>query len=116
MDALSAAGKTEQNAPVRAEVEIHIAAPPAKVWGLLIDAPAWPTWCPQIQRVETPGELEIGKRFTWKSGGSTIHSEVHLFVPQHRLSWTGTTFPARAVHVWNLEAAADGGTTVGVAE
>jgi len=95
---------------------MQISAPPQKVWALLIDAPSWPIWYPQIEHVETPTSLAIGTRFTWKSGGATIHSEVHLFEPQHRLSWTGTAFPAKAVHVWELESTPSGGTIVTVDE
>ena len=40
LQALSAVGAIQQDAPVKATVQMQIAAPPAKVWDLLIDAPA----------------------------------------------------------------------------
>ena len=48
LQALSAVGAIQQDAPVKARMEMQIAAPPAKVWDLLVDAPNWPSWCPQI--------------------------------------------------------------------
>jgi len=116
LQALSAVGAIQQDASVKASVTMQIAAPPAKVWELLIDAPSWPSWCPQIESVKAPGPLAIGTRFIWKSGGMTIHSEVHLLEPDRRLSWTGTASPARAIHVWELKATPDGGTLVTVKE
>lgn len=116
LDALSAAGAIEQDAPVKAHVQVQISAPPARVWGLLVDAAAWPNWYPDIESVEAPASLSMGAHFTWKSGSTSIHSVVHLFEPQRRLSWTGTAFPARAVHVWELEPTPGGGTLVTVDE
>ena len=60
--------------------------------------------------------MTIGTQFVWKSGGTTIHSEVHLLEPDRRLSWTGIAYPARAIHVWELKATPDGGTLVTVKE
>jgi len=116
LQALSAVGAIQQNAPVKATVTMQIAASPAKVWDLLIDAPAWPSWCPQIESVKAPGELEMGTRFVWKSSGTTVDSEVQLVEPDRRLSWTGTASSARAIHVWELKATPDGGTLVTVKE
>jgi uncharacterized protein YndB with AHSA1/START domain len=116
LQALSAVGAIQQDAPVKARVDMQIAAPPAKVWDLLIDASSWPTWCPQIESVKAPGPLAMGTQFIWKSGGTTIHSEVHLLDPDRRLSWTGVASPARAIHVWELKATPDGGTLVTVKE
>jgi uncharacterized protein YndB with AHSA1/START domain len=116
LEALSAVGAIQQDAPVKATVQMQIAAPPAKVWALLVDASSWPSWCPQIESVKATGELAVGTRFVWTSGGTTIHSEVHLAEPDRRLSWTGVAKPARAIHVWELQATPDGGTLVTVKE
>ena len=116
LQALSAVGAIQQDAPVKATVQMQIAAPPAKVWDLLVDAPSWPNWCTEIESVKAPGELAVGTRFIWKSSGTIIHSEVHLVEPDRRLSWTGIAYPARAIHVWELKATPDGGTLVTVKE
>jgi hypothetical protein len=42
LNRLAADGSIHEDAPVTTHLQIHIAAPPAKVWALLIDAPSWP--------------------------------------------------------------------------
>jgi uncharacterized protein YndB with AHSA1/START domain len=116
LNKLAASGSIHHDAPVTAHLHIEIAAPPSRVWTLLIDAPSWPTWATQIESVSSSGPLTNGQFFTWKSGGSTIHSQVQLFEPERRLSWTGTALTAKAVHVWELTPGRDGGTTVTVNE
>lgn len=116
LDKLAAAGAIHRTAPATAHLEIEIAAPPERVWKLLIDASSWPKWAPQIESVDTSGSLAMGESFTWKTGGSNIHSQVQLFEPNHRLSWTGTAFTAKAVHVWELARLPNGGTNVTVNE
>lgn len=88
---------------MKAHVQIEIAAPPAGVWALLVDASSWPTWQKNINRVTATGPLARGSRFTWQTGGTTIHSQVQLFEPGQRLAWTGTAMTAKAVHVWQLK-------------
>lgn len=116
LNKLAASGSIHQDAPVTAHLHIEIAAPPSCVWALLIDAPSWPAWAHQIESVSSSGPLTYGKSFTWKSGGTTIHSQVQLFEPERRLSWTGTALTAKAIHVWQLAPGPDGGTTVTVNE
>ena len=113
---IAAAGSINQRAPVTTHLEIIIAASPTRVWNLLIDAPSWPKWAPQIESVSAPGPLMDGTSFTWKTGDSNIHSQVQLVEPLHRLSWTGTAFTAKAIHVWELAPQPNGGTKVTVNE
>jgi hypothetical protein len=61
--------------------QLEIAAPTARVWALLIGAPARPTWNKQIESVKASCPLVRGTRFTWKTGGTTIQSQVQLFEP-----------------------------------
>jgi uncharacterized protein YndB with AHSA1/START domain len=116
LNQLAAAGAIHETAPVTAHVQILIAAPPAKVWGLLVDAPSWPKWQTSLESVTAPGPLASGIRFTWKTGGTTIHSQVQLFDPERRLSWTGTAMTAKAVHVWELTPQGNAQTLVTVKE
>ena len=102
LNQLAAAGSIDEHAPVTAHVQIQIAAPPAKVWQMLVDAPSWPTWQKDIGSVSSGGPLAPGARFVWKTGNTTIHSQVQLFDPPQVLSWTGTAQTAKAVHVWEL--------------
>ena len=103
LNQLSAIGSIHEDAPVTTHLQIQIAAPPAKVWALLIGASSWPTWAKQIDSVTVEGTLENGTRFSWKTGGTDIRSQVQLFEPERRLSWTGTALTAKAIHVWELQ-------------
>ncbi|WP_263384722.1 SRPBCC domain-containing protein [Granulicella arctica] len=101
---LAAKGSIHEEAPVTTRLEVRIIAPPAKVWALLVDASSWPKWQQGIDSVSVAGPLQRGTGFTWVAGGTTIHSQVQLFEPERRLSWTGTAMTAKAVHVWELKA------------
>jgi uncharacterized protein YndB with AHSA1/START domain len=104
LNRLAADGSIHEQAPVTTHLQIQIAAPPAKVWALLVDAPSWPKWQREIESVTATGPIGKGTRFSWRTGGTNIHSQVQLFEPEHRLSWTGTALTAKAVHVWELKA------------
>ena len=112
LNGMAEAGKVHEGAPIVAHVRTSIAAPPNKVWGLLVDAAGWPKWADQIDSVTVDGPLVSGRRFVWKSGGMTIHSQVQMFVAGKALSWTGGALTGKAVHVWRLEPNASGGTDV----
>jgi len=112
----SAHGAIHEGAPVTAHVQVEIASPPERVWGLLVHATEWPRWQSGIESVEAPGALVTGTRFRGRAGGLEIRSEVHLCEPERRLSWTGTALTARAIHVWELTPEAGGGTLVKVSE
>jgi uncharacterized protein YndB with AHSA1/START domain len=113
---LAGAGEVDRNAPVLAHVQIEIAAPPPRVWALLIDAPAWPRWDPDITKVSVTQPLSMGTRFTWGEGGNRVSSEVQLFEPERRLIWTGTAFTAKAIHKWELSPEPGGHTLVTIDE
>jgi uncharacterized protein YndB with AHSA1/START domain len=116
LNGLAASGAIHEDAPVTAHVQIEIAAPPAKVWSLLVDAPTWPRWESQIESVSATGPLAEGTSFVWSNGGTTIHSQVQLFEPERRLGWTGTAMTAKAAHVWELKPVGDGQTLVTMKE
>jgi hypothetical protein len=71
---------------------IDIEAPAEKVWELLIDVTAYPTWNPFITRAEGP--VEVGGRLTLRmqpvSGSAvTLRPTVVEVVQGHRLRWQG---------------------------
>jgi hypothetical protein len=71
---------------------IDIEASAEKVWELLIDFTAYPTWNPFITRAEGP--VEVGGRLTLRMqpvGGSavTLRPTVVEVVEGHRLRWQG---------------------------
>ena len=104
IDSLARAGRINSAAPVQARVQTAISAPPAAVWALLINAPQWTAWNPQIEHVDAAGPLREGMTFAWGSGGISITSKVRLFEPSRRLAWTGAALMLHAVHVWELRA------------
>ena len=116
LNELAVRGQIDQAAPVRMHVQIEVAAPPARVWALLVNAPAWPRWNQAITKVSAAGPLALGTRFTWAEGANTVHSQVQLFEPERRLGWTGTAYTAKAIHQWELAAAPAGHTLVTVDE
>jgi uncharacterized protein YndB with AHSA1/START domain len=89
LNRLAASGSIHDSAPVRTHLHIQIAAPPAKLWALLVDAPSWPKWQKQIECVTAAGPLRSGTQFSWRTGGTKIHSQVQLFEPEHPLSSEG---------------------------
>lgn len=116
LNRLAAAGSIQEDAPVKADLQVEIGAPAAKVWTLLIDAASWPKWQRDIESVNVQGPLAGGKRFSWRAGGIEIHSQVQLFEPQRRLAWTGTAMTARAIHLWELKSESPDRTLVIVKE
>jgi hypothetical protein len=72
---------------------VDIAAPPERVWSLLVDTERWNEWNPFANRVE--GELQVGQRvvvyMTSGPGGRAmrITPEVTLVVPGRELRWVG---------------------------
>ena len=103
LDRLAAAGSIDEGAPVKTQRRIAIAAPPARVWGLITNARSWPEWQKDIQSVAVAGPLTTGMRFSWTTGGTQIQSQVQLCEPPNRLSWTGRAVTAKAIHVWELK-------------
>ena len=109
---LAREGNIQSSAPTKAELKCRIGASPATVWALLVNASAWPQWNHEIEEVTISTALAQGVRFRWKTGGTTIQSQVQLYEPQHRLAWTGTALTAKAIHVWELVPAPNNQTDV----
>ncbi len=116
LNALANAGAIDETAPVIAHAQAEIAVSPARVWALLVDAHAWPSWQTDISTVSTGGPLAPGQRFTWSEGGTTVHSQVQLLEPDRRLGWTGTAYTAKAIHLWRLTPEPNGHTLVAIEE
>ncbi len=113
---LASAGEIDQAAPVRAQVMADIAAPPVKVWALLVNASAWPNWDEDIAKVSVSEPLAEHTRFGWSTGSNTVQSQVQLFEPERRLAWTGTALTVKAVHLWELTPEPGGHTLVTIQE
>jgi uncharacterized protein YndB with AHSA1/START domain len=102
--------------PDRADLFAHndvkINAPCGLVWRNLVSAGRWPRWYPNAADVAVSGggkdgTLRLGSRFSWRTFGLDVKSEVVELVPAQRLAWTGKTSDIDAYHTWYL--ADDGG-------
>ena len=100
-----------QNAPVIAQEQMHIAADVQTVWDVLSDIEQWPRWNAAVRSVSVHGPVASGTSFDWKAGPGTIKSRIAEVDAPHRIVWTGVTFGIRAVDAFSFEAA-DGGTLV----
>lgn len=109
-------GSINQHAPVQTTVRITIKASPAVVWRVLSDISHWPVWQPDIQTTMIAIPAAAGVPFVWTTSGGTIHSQVVLYEPEHRLSWIGHMLIFRAIHVWELASLANGETSVTTTE
>ena len=109
-----ATGINEQ-APIRSEGEIEIAAPPAVVWHVLSGLERWPEWNPDVKSVSMRGPLSPGSVFRWKAGPGTITSTLLHVEPPRLIAWRGSTLGIKAIHFWWLQPT-DGGTLVSTAE
>lgn len=96
--------RIQVDAPVQAASSITIDAPASRVWSILANVADWPRWQREIDATSSVHALGENRRFTWRTGGMTIHSRVVLSEPDTALAWTGRTYLARALHVWKLTA------------
>jgi hypothetical protein len=103
------------NAPVKCNKSITIAASNKKVWEILTNINNWDSWQTDISNPKLNGELKPNSTFDWKSGGAKIHSKLHTVDPFKQLGWTGKTFGMFAIHNWNITEK-DGKTEVNVEE
>jgi len=110
------AGRVQQGAPLHAHQTILIAAPRERVYALLTDFAAWPSWQPNIKKVTPPPAVEPGARFTWVNGSSEISSQLAAVKPGELLAWTGSVSTAKAVHVWRFLSPTPNTTEVDVEE
>lgn len=77
------------------------------VWAWLIRAQLWPTWYPNSANVQIIGsqtsDLAIDTRFSWKTFGLKVESQVMEFLPPKRLAWDAHTRGFDGYHAWLIE-------------
>lgn len=95
-------------APVIVRRRIVIDASPETVWAVHTDLGAWPSWNPDIDRVDTPDRLEVGSTFHWLTHGLEVTSTVYELVPAERITWGGPAQGITGIHVWTFTAREDG--------
>lgn len=95
-------------APVKATREISIKTEAARVWAVLLDIDAWPTWNKAVSRARLEGPAAPGTVFRWKSGGSSIVSRLEQVEPPRAVCWSGRALGTAAIHVWTITPVDDG--------
>jgi hypothetical protein len=103
LDRLAASGEIQQDAPVKASLQIIVNASPQKLWTLLTNLRDWPHWHPAIKQAAIDGPLTPGTKFAWTLGSTSIHSRIALVAPYQAFAWTGSAYMAKAIHVWKLQ-------------
>jgi uncharacterized protein YndB with AHSA1/START domain len=101
--------RIDSRAPVTAAHEVEIHAPVQRVWDLLADPMAWPSFAPEVHGVHLDGPVAVDTRFTWANGRSRMKSRFAVVDPGREITWTGVSSGFKAVHRHLLEAT--GGST-----
>ena len=104
--------RIDRRAPVTAACEVEIDAPVQRVWELLADPMAWPSFAPDVHDVHLDAPVAVDTRFTWVNGRSQMKSRFAVVDPGREITWTGVSSGSRAVHRHLLEATGDGATRV----
>lgn len=89
-------------APVVARGTVEVRAGRRRVWGVLADLEAWPTWNPVMRDVVLDGELEVGSRFRWAGAPVTIRRSLTEVDAPRRLAWDGRTLGVRDTCRWSI--------------
>ena len=89
-------------APLVAQKQVFIEAPPEIVWNIQTDINNWSRWQPGITESKLESPLAIGSIFRWKSGGLNVTSTIQVIEPSHEIGWTGRSLGAHAKHIWKL--------------
>ncbi len=93
------------------EATIDIDAPPQRVWDVLVNTDAWPTWDPSCERIE--GDVVLGgkvKAFTKLAPGRAFPVKVAELDAPRRMTWQGG-MPLglfRGVRTFDVEPRGDG--------
>lgn len=92
------------NCPVFVRNEIEIKASPERVWFWLTNASTWHEWYFNASRMhiinQHSGHLLSGTKFTWKTFGANLQSEVKEFEPHQRLAWDAKGMGILVYHAW----------------
>jgi hypothetical protein len=90
-------------APVHVVNAITVAVPPEAVWKALIRAADWPEFYANASKVviEDGGpDLSAEARFTWRTFGVDLETQVQEFEPFERIAWLATAPLIEAYHAW----------------
>jgi uncharacterized protein YndB with AHSA1/START domain len=98
----------------------RIAAPPADVWKVVTDPAAFPTWRPDVKRVDVLPAAPNGGRLAWREhgGNGAIAFAVDAAEPPSRLVTriTDDGLPFGGSWEWRIAADGDGASRVTIVE
>ncbi|MEJ0021984.1 MAG: SRPBCC family protein [Candidatus Doudnabacteria bacterium] len=97
--------------PVHSYNQLFIPASAEDIWRVLTDAAAWPLWYPNAKDVkilEGQQTLNQNTKFTWRTFGLHVISEVLIFQPFTDLGWNARGFASRGFHGWKIIPQAQG--------
>lgn len=112
------ATQTKNTFEMHCAVACRIQASPERVWGLLTDAAAFPTWNTTVTRVEGP--IEAGRKLAIEvpsAPGRVFRPTVSAFEPGRRMVWSDGMAPMfKGVRTFTLARGADGSTEFSMEE
>jgi len=106
-------GFAPDEAPIHVVNRIETGTAPEIVWRRLIHAAGWPAIYANASDVAIEGggaDLFAGARFTWKTFGIALKSEVKEFGPETRIAWLAEGIGVTAYHAWLITPTAGGCT------
>jgi polyketide cyclase/dehydrase/lipid transport protein len=99
------------NAPVHVVNAITIAAAPEAVWKVLVRAADWHEFYANASNVvieDGGSDLSAEARFTWRTFGVDLETQVQEFEPFERIAWLARGPLIEAYHAWLILPAAGG--------
>jgi hypothetical protein len=90
-------------APVYVVNAITVAASPEAVWKVLIRATKWHEFYANASKVvleDGGSDLSAGARFTWRTFGVDLETQVQEFEPFERIAWLAAGPLIEAYHAW----------------
>ncbi|MDB5527411.1 MAG: hypothetical protein JWR51_514 [Devosia sp.] len=103
-------GLIDHNAPVQADGEIDIAAPPERVWAALTHVAGWHHIRADISDVTMHGSVATNSPFTWSTQGLGLSSRFGLVSPVSEVAWSTSTRGLVMSAHYELERRGDGNT------
>lgn len=99
-------GMAPSRSPIHFTNELEVAVAPERIWSLLVDPKAWPSFYPGVEHVQLldgDESLRLGTRFETNLAGQDVLASVQEFEPMTRIAWGG--FPkvseaSKAYHAW----------------
>jgi len=105
------AAQTRSTFSLTCRVDVNVRASAERVWALLTDAKAFPTWNSTVARIE--GEIREGATLRVHAPGTamTFAPRVSGVVPNERMTWTGGFSPLfKGIRTFELRPRGDGST------